>query len=59
MQQLSSELISFLVRYYDVNITNASIMVEDEWDYVEDRVFLNDGSIEHIAKELIDIYMVA
>ncbi|MEA2111557.1 MAG: hypothetical protein U9P71_05865 [Campylobacterota bacterium] len=54
----SKELFHFLVKHYDMNAANATIMIEEEWDYVEEHLEL-DGGIEIVAKELVDIYMVA
>lgn len=59
MTSFSMELVHYLMKHYDLHITNASIMVEDEWDFVEQNALLDEGTVEHVAKELMNIYMVA
>ncbi len=58
MPMHSHELLYFLVKHYDMSRANAMIMIEEEWDFVEEFLQHN-GTVEALAGELIDIYMVA
>lgn len=59
MPTFSLNLTDYLVKHCFISRSNATIMIEDEWDYVEERMLCNDGTVEHLAKELIAIYMAA
>ncbi|MEA1920583.1 MAG: hypothetical protein U9N52_12130 [Campylobacterota bacterium] len=59
MPTFTSDLEKYIIRRYAINSYNISIMIEDEWDYIEEQMHNPDGSIEHIAKELVDMYMAA
>lgn len=47
-----------LVKQYFIAKDNARIIIEDEYDFIEE-CFNASMSVEEIAKELIAIYMVA
>lgn len=48
-----------LVKYHFIVQDNVSIIIDEEFDSIEDCLQNTQMSIEEIAKELIDIYMVA
>lgn len=48
-----------LVKYHFIVQDNVSIIIDEEFDFIEDCLQNTQMSIEEIAKELIDIYMVA
>jgi hypothetical protein len=58
MQHFTKQLSQHLIKNHDVNITNASIMIEDEIDFIEAHLNSEDD-IKSLAKELMNIYMVA
>ena len=47
-----------LVKHYFIANENAAIIVEDEYEFIEE-CFHIQMSVEEIAQELIDIFMVA
>ena len=51
-------LTNYLIKKYNVKISDAMMIIEDEWDYIEEEFFL-ESSVENIARDLVDIYMVA
>ena len=55
---LLNTLINCLVNCYNMDFQNASIIVEEEYEYIE-TLFLDECDIDAIAKELLVIYMVA
>jgi hypothetical protein len=59
MPTFTSDLEKYIMHRYAINSANITIMIEDEWDYIEEQMMDPDGSIEHIAKELIAMYMAA
>ncbi|WP_345979229.1 hypothetical protein [Sulfurimonas sp. HSL3-2] len=48
-----------LVKYHFIAQDNVRIIIEDEFDFIEECLQNTQMSIEDIAKALIDIYMVA
>ena len=48
-----------LVKYHFIAQDNVRIIIEDEFDFIEECLQNSQMSIEDIAKALIDIYMVA
>ncbi len=52
-------LAEYLVKHHFMNLQNAMIIVEDEWEYIEDMMLRDDVSMETMAQELLEIYMVA
>lgn len=59
MQVFSITLTNYLTKRYNVNIADAMMIIDEEWDYIEEDYNINNNSVENIAKNLIDIYMVA
>ncbi len=59
MTTFTIKLTNQLVKHFNINIQQASFIIEDEWDYIEVRYLSEAASVESIAQELIDIYMVA
>jgi hypothetical protein len=59
MPTFTSDLEKYIFNRYAINSANITIMIEDEWDYIEEQMMDPEGSIEHIAKELIAMYMAA
>lgn len=59
MHDFSILLTNYLIKRYGINISDIQSIVEDEWDYIEQEYVNGNHSIEVIAKELVDIYMVA
>lgn len=52
-------LTNYLVKHYNINSAAAMTIVDDEWHYIEEECLIGNDCIETIAKNLIDIYMVA
>lgn len=48
-----------LVKYHFIAQDNVRIIIEDEFDFIEECLQNTQMNIEDIAKALIDIYMVA
>ncbi len=59
MITFSIKLTNYLVKRYNINIQQASLIIEDEWDYIEERYLSDNVSVEALAQELVDMYMVA
>lgn len=59
MPTFSIKLTNYLVKRYNINIQEASFIIEDEFDYIDEVNISGSHTIESLAKELIDIYMVA
>ena len=59
MPAFTSNLEKYIMNHYFINRFNARIMIEDEYEYIEEYMVNPEGTIEHIAKELIEIYMAA
>ena len=58
MHDFSISLTNYLIKQYGINISDIQNIIEDEWDYIEQE-YVNGDCVEVIAKELVDIYMVA
>lgn len=48
-----------LVKYHFIAQDNVRIIIDDEFDFIEECLQTTQMSIEDVAKALIDIYMVA
>lgn len=59
MLSYTTTLTQYIVKHYNINISDATNIVEDEWDYIEQIYLSEEISMESIAQDLIDIYMVA
>lgn len=59
MLSFSINLTNYLVKRYNLNSSDAVTIIDDEWDYIEKEYLSGENTIEEIAKNLIDIYMVA
>ena len=59
MQVFSITLTNYLTKRYNVNLSDAMMIIDEEWDYIEEDYNVNNNTVESIAKNLIDIYMVA
>lgn len=59
MTSFSITLANYLIKRYDINITDATTIIEDEWDYIEQEYANENSNLQEIAENLISIYMVA
>ena len=59
MPTFSISLTAYLIKRYNINISEATTIIDDEWDYIEAEYICGQNTIEEIAKNLIEIYMVA
>lgn len=59
MPNLSIMLANYMMKRYSINMNEVTLIIEDEWDYIEDKYLNSNYTIEEIAKDLISIYMVA
>jgi len=59
MHVFSITLTNYLTKRYNINVADAMMIIDEEWDYIEEDYNINNNAIENIAKNLIDIYMVA
>jgi len=58
MPAFTIALTAYLIKHYVMNHTDATVMIDGEWEYIEDR--LNDGcSVEELSEELVEIYMTS
>lgn len=58
MPAFTTTLTAYLLKRYAMDQTNVSIMIEEEWDYIEERI--HEGCTVHeLSQELIEIYMAA
>ena len=51
-------LSAHLLRYYNIRTNEVESIIEDEWDYIEEK-YLYSTPISTLAKDLVDCYMVA
>lgn len=58
MQTYTDKIVRKIVSYYNINIQDATAMVEEEWEYIEEGYF-KEIAPHDIAKNLISIYMAA
>jgi hypothetical protein len=58
MTPLTDTLIAHLVKRHGMNILDATMIIDEEWDYIE-TLYHEELDINTIAKELLAIYMVA
>jgi pyoverdine/dityrosine biosynthesis protein Dit1 len=58
MELYLHQLEKYLIKNYFIVKDNVSILVEDEFEFIEE-CFNAQISVAIVAKELIDIYMVA
>lgn len=58
MTTYTTALAKQLQKHYAMNHTNAMIMIEEEWEYIEER-FDAGCSVKTLAQELVEIYMAA
>lgn len=59
MTSFSITLANYLIKRYDINISDATMIIEDEWDYIEREHANENSNLQDIAENLISIYMVA
>ena len=59
MLTFSVTLTNYLSKKYNIKISDAMMIIEDEWDYIEEEHLILSNNIEDIAKNLVNIYMVA
>ncbi|MBU1658567.1 hypothetical protein KKG72_05860 [bacterium] len=59
MQTFSISLTKHLVKRYNMNMSDAMDIIEDEWDFIEEVYASQESTVEALAQDLIDIYMVA
>jgi len=59
MPTFTISIINYLAKYYYINQDEAAEMVNDEWDYIEQKYVNAKETPKDIAKYLISIYMVA
>ena len=59
MSTFSVQLTNYLVKKCNINIQEALFIIEDECDYIEEIEISGSHTVESLAQELVDIYMVA
>ena len=59
MQNFSITLASYIVKKYNISLSEVESMIDDEWDFIEQEYFIYNASVKYISKELLEIYMVA
>ena len=48
----------YLVKYYNIRMSIAEAIVEDEWEYIEEEYF-NTAELKEVARNLVNVCMVA
>ncbi|MCD6260045.1 MAG: hypothetical protein J7J31_10640 [Helicobacteraceae bacterium] len=59
MLHFTTKIAEYIVKYYNINRIEADMMIEDEYDYIEEEFNRGNEDVKTIVKELISIYMVA
>ncbi|MGB3961813.1 MAG: hypothetical protein WBK95_06220 [Sulfurimonas sp.] len=59
MLAFTEAIVNYIVKYYNVNRAEIEMMIEDEWDFIEDAFYAENVNVKEMAKELLDLYMVA
>jgi|JTFO01.1.fsa_nt_gb hypothetical protein len=59
MLHFTTKIAEYIVKYYNINRIEAEMMIEDEFDYIEEEFNRGNEDVKAIVKELISIYMVA
>lgn len=59
MLHFTTKIVEYIVKYYNINRIEAEMMIEDEFDYIEEEFNRGNEDVRAIVKELISIYMVA
>ncbi len=59
MLHFTTKIEEYIVKYYNINRIEANMMIEDEYDYIEEEFNRGNEDVKTIVKELISIYMVA
>lgn len=59
MLHFTTKIAEYIVKYYNINRREADMMIEDEYDYIEEEFNRGNEDVKTIVKELISIYMVA
>jgi hypothetical protein len=59
MVHFTTKIAEYIVKYYNINRVEADMMIEDEYDYIEEEFNRGNEDVKTIVKELISIYMVA
>lgn len=59
MVEFSVKLVDYMVKYYNINRIEAQMMVEDEYDYIQDSFYRGEDDVKATVKDLLCIYMVA
>lgn len=59
MLHFTTKIADYIVKYYNINRIEAQMMIEDEFDYIEEEFNRGNDDVKMIVKELISIYMVA
>lgn len=47
-----------LVKYYNIRLSIAEAIVEDEWEYIEEEYF-NATELKEVTRNLVNVCMVA
>ncbi len=58
MPLFTHKLAAYLVKEYGMNLSNAHIIIDEEWDFIEEQMVLGE-EMQGVADALVDIYMVA
>ena len=45
MPTFSHQLAAFLVKHYDMNLANALIIIEEEWDFIEEQMVVRNNFV--------------
>ncbi len=59
MLNYKTALVNYIVKYYNINVLEVHSIIEEEWDYIDEISESENATLESVAKEIIDIYMVA
>lgn len=51
-------LSDYLMKHYSLKHDTVMLMIEDEYDYIEDVMYNDTPHIKDLAQNLVDIYMV-
>jgi len=58
MLSFSAQIITDLIKYYNLTHEESESIINEEWDYIEE-FFYEDIASKDVAKKLVTIYMVA
>jgi len=59
MFEFCAKITEYIVKYYNINRVEISMMIDDEYDHIEEEFNRGNNDVKKISKELLSIYMVA